>query len=518
MTIDEIIKKLFDYNEKIEKGKYYHLLKDDVFCRYLESQFSDVYDFVKECTIVYTNAVKIAAISVKSEERPILYLNPHRITYLMKEIAIQNHALAFETMACILWHETLHVILYHFRLPGEAYKREYVNIAQDMFIDNLIHQKIKEWRNWEKVINEINQKLKEKGEKSTHKPISLDSSEPNNILNLTDIHIYSYLEEIELDKKYDKDMHFDVHPWVGEDISDSDKTDSGEEGQEGEKGEEWQEGDKEGNNIDDLINKIAAKASQRVEESNDNPFSKLNGNLSGDKILKCVAEGEKHDLFSILRKFLKPVYTKSTVLTWKRKNKRMPGLKPGNRKFNRFGEILLLIDTSYSMNNFLANYARNVFYDLYILLKKVAKVYGAQGKIYKGDIDSEVKNIIYLDKVENLREINLYGGGSTDYREVFDTILTKWNRIECNNLEKRPKQKYPDFVIFISDFEVDFDFLKEPKYARIGKRLIWIYTDVSKNILKPPPIGIIVPMIYNDYYTNEKRKGGYFYGKPITNR
>ena len=423
--------------------------------------------------------------------------------------------------------------LEHFRLPFDAVDAQRLNIAQDMVIDNLIHRQIPGWRNWEGYVKVVNAKLKE--ENMPLAELTVEADEKGSILSQTDEEVYAYLGSIEAPPPEEK--RIDQHSWGGEDPSAGDdesaqaagqdspgqsseapsqKQDQGEAGEgSGQPAEEGGEGDGtgkpgessdkpakdpfSGSELEKKIGEWAAKAGLEASASKDRSLAGQTGNGYGNDLINQIAEGREYDLFTVLRRYIKKISAKHRTNTWKKFSRKQPDMRPGSILKKQPGEIFIVTDTSGSMHQILRDYGKQVYFALYSALNRVGRVYGVPGRIFKGELDTALRKIEYVKTVEELRNVQLGQGGSTDYRPLFDNVIMNWGRFASGpgkkwSLAEKPKEKFPDLIIFLTDLDAGLDFLKDRKYNTISDRLLWIYMKSGKPDCVPP-IGTVLPVV-----------------------
>lgn len=500
MTNDELLIKSFDFKGRYDSKEFYFFEKDIGFIDYLKKNLPSVYDFIEQSDIKYNDDVPIAGITIE-KDKPKIYLNPHRITFMRKGVSEYKWDLSlfYETLACILWHESLHVILRHF-VHSELNLRW--NVVQDIFIDNLIHSKYPGWRNWIDYIEELNLKIEKEDKKEILKPLSVEKNSEAKVYigDLNDSILYSYLDMLSEDAKEQNKKRFDSH--FGENLPKEGSNETTTESLDSSLGKkdksEEKDGDKNqdsgGLEKSDIFDRLASKARGRNEKSKSSVFSEKN---ISDIITEKSLDGAKYDLLNIIKKYLKKISYKQKRYTWKKTSRKLYGKRPGIIYKKQPGEVLIIIDTSGSMVWFLEKYFRSFLKALYFNFVRLSKIYGYFSSISYIEADDKItdsKELKNISDIDNLIEKALKGGGGTDYKPVFDWIEDK--------RKKRKDTNFPDLIIFLSDFGAELEFLKEEKYSFLNNRLLWIYTGIAESITKLPPRGDLVYFINKDYGVN----------------
>lgn len=495
MTSEELLIKSFDFKEKYEKNEWYFFEKDSNFMDYLKKNLPSVYDFIYQSVINYREDVIVAGITIE-ENKPKIYLNPHRITFMHKGVSEYKWDLSlfYETLGCILWHESLHVILRHF---AHSDLNARWNVVQDIFIDNLIHSKYQGWRNWSDYIEKLNDKIEKEDKKDILKFLSVDKNLEGKVYigDLNDSFLYSYLDILSEDAEEQNKRRFDSHfeenlPKEGsnEKFEDFDpglnkRDESQGNGKRRKKEEDFEKSD--------IFDRLASKARERNEKARSNIFSEKN---ISDIITEKSFEGSKYDLLNIIKKYLKKISYKQKRYTWKKTSRKLYGIRPGILYKKQPGEVLIIIDTSQSMLFFLRKYFASFLKDLYFNFVRLSKIYGAFSFISYLEADDKITDSKELKNVSDMTELiekTLKGGGGTDYKPVFDWIEEK--------RKKEGERSFPDLIIFLSDFGTNLDFLKEEKYAFLDNRLLWIYVGIGNYVAKSPPRGDLF-FLNNRYY------------------
>ncbi len=500
MTNDELLIKSFDFKGKYDSGEFYFFQKDLGFMDYLKKNLPSVYDFVEQSALEYSDNVPIAGIKIE-RNKPKIYLNPHRITFMRKGVSEYKWDLSlfYETLGCVLWHESLHVILRHF-VHSELNLRW--NVVQDIFIDNLIHSKYPGWRNWSDYIEELNSKIEKENKKDMLKLLSVEKNSEGKVYigDLNDSILYSYLDILSEEPKEQNKKRFDSH--FGENFPKEGSNETSPEGADSvfnkrDKSEE-KEGDKNqdsgGPEKSDIFDRLASKARNRNEKAQSNAFSEKN---ISDIITEKSFDSAGYDLLNIIKKYLKKISYKQKRYTWKKTSRKLYGRRPGAVYKKQPGEVLIIIDTSGSMVWFLRKYFTSFLKDLYFNFIRLSKIYGAFPSLSYLEADDKItdsKELKNIGDIEELIEKTLKGGGGTDYKPVFDWIE--------DNRKKRKDPSFPDLIIFLSDLGTELEFLKEEKYSFLNNRLLWIYTGITSTITKLPPRGDLVYFINKDYGVN----------------
>lgn len=221
------------------------------------------------------------------------------------------------------------------------------------------------------------------------------------------------------------------------------------------------------------------------------------------------SDDDEIDLYRILRRYLRKLSTKQSTPSWKRLNKKLPGLKPGFYRRKHPGELLITVDVSGSMHDTLRKYLYPIYRSINEALRQLARIFDVPSSIYYAEVSDQIHEIpredrygtaetavpgIYLVKLptEFFQERKEFvSGGGTNYQPFFETVLTSWRKVS------RTSQPLPDLIIFLTDFEVNLDFLHDPLYKALDTRLIWIYFPVHRSALTPeitpPPVGQAIP-------------------------
>lgn len=570
MTLDEVITQAMRYEGRYKPEEITNFASDPIFMDYLRANYCDVYDFVVKCNVKEKLDIPIAAITIgKKSNTPTLFLHPHRITFMFREMALKlGPGPIYEAFACILWHESLHVTLKHFRVPFQGYSHNFLNVAQDMVIDNLIHQKCQGWRDWQGMIDEINAGLSRN--KSIMKPIDNAPDSPTKILNQTDLFIYTYLKEACVDVAKTKKDRFDDHEWSkegepesgdekegkdgrGDSTPEDEKKDKGDgkgdeakgkdsggnvipedeekgkggdedkgqdedkggdagkgedEGKEENEGKDENEGkgDEEGKGggqeagktIDDFLDDLAKSAAERNSKNKDRSAAEAIGALIGDMVLEKTAQGRDHNLYNLLKKYIKVLSAKNKQISWKKVSRKQPGRRPGILKKTKPGQVVLIIDTSGSMAPYLKNSFEDTLYGIYSTFSRIARVYGMPSIFNKIEVDDSAPRIEEIGGLEELKKMKLSYGGGTNYEPAFEVLMDKWKK------ETKAGSNLPDFVLFISDFDCSFNFLSDVKYRKLDRKLIWIYTGYPGLMINKPPIGTIVHALADDWLASAR--------------
>lgn len=575
MTCDELINLAFENKQKYAPEALYDFRQDSDLRAYLHAHYPEAYDFLHlpHLTIKdYTGG--IAAIAVMPQLT--LYLNPHKLTFMKQHCGLLHVDTFYKTFACLILHEEMHYVLRHFRFPFGAYNHHLLNVAQDMVIDNKIHLKNPQWRNWQQKIDEINQAIAQ--QQRTLLPLSTDPEDPHFLLRLSDIDIYFYLESLHITRTNQDPPQFDEHTWneeqpvpseqsgdeSGNQEGDSPNTEgpcesngntgsnNSASGETGEKSSELgdssaqnaptdsnedkadsapypeekteknsqpsekdtsdepfpkgpsesaaQSAEKENLNnppdYDDILGDLAKSARERLSQNESRPWINQD-EQEIDHTLQIVAKGKDHNLFALLKKFIKKISYKQRTLTWKKISKKQPCIKPGSIYKKTPGEVLILIDTSYSMYPFIANHIADTMNGIYTAFAQVARNYGMPSKIYKSDFADKVLNFKKIKTVEELRNIELAEGGYTSLATAFKEVVDPWRKIT------KSTQKTPDFILIITDFGDDYNFLKGNKYKGLSNKIIWLCTEPRMRMSNScPPVGIVVDVLADDWSTS----------------
>lgn len=221
------------------------------------------------------------------------------------------------------------------------------------------------------------------------------------------------------------------------------------------------------------------QTSQIPQESATNSFidSLLNrcrgGQTKLDKLLVSIHQNKYYDWKNKLRRYIPMISSHLVTYTWKKVNRRLPGLVPGVKRKLKPGSVLIVFDVSGSMHSY---YERgtigeivNTIYVTFMEIAKINLLGRSQGQIYAAEVDDKmIGEFRKFKSIDELRENKqFYYGGGTDYKDVFTRILNEWYKIE-------PGKRIPDLTIFITDFDVELDFLKDYKYSIFEGRLLWL--------------------------------------------
>lgn len=555
MTIEEIINTAFLSNKKYDN--YWDFRNDPVFMDYLFHHFPAVYDFVtnQNVAVVYSHNCEIAAIGLTEEKKISLYLNPDRITFIKEEKWDKNNFpnKNYQCIAGILLHEFLHFYLKHFSEIITEKNSAYLNYAQDIIIDNLIKQQLPEWRNWKDYIDKINEK---NDGKEGIKKISLVKESDSNFKYVLDMYDWELAYILE---KFGDGIEPQEKSFEG--LQNKNTTEKSKQAGEGEgevnqgngnmdekksgsgfnsskntsasqnkldkgnknKGNDDLTDNKEGNNkeknendrdeknkreeikgqenedmISEVLDELAKKQRERESLKSSHVIYKDNGEFNiGDEIVKAVYEKRSKNLYNFLVRFLRKVNEKSKLYTWRKVNKRYPGYFPGYKRVVKPGDVLVIVDTSGSMFNYLAKYYSMVISEIKDCFEKIEKVFGQPSNFYYVDVSEGIHNrqgsdmgFIRIDRIQKLIDVGYTLGRLTDYRDIFERIVD-WRK---TSFSKKSKSNLPDIILFLSDMEVDFSFaynkkgILKPIYKKIGERLIWLKVGSSDD----PPFGYVI--------------------------
>lgn len=517
MPSDELINLAFSSQQTYPSYELYIFQRDLFFLEYLQTNYPSVYDFItsKQLKIKHLKD-GIAAITINQATGQVtLFINYHKITYIRNICLGMEIEEFYETMACLIMHEQLHYMLKHFRVPFEAYNHNQLNIAQDMVIDNMIHRINPGWRNWQNFVDEINNTIDKLDKNTMFHKISTEENSQYDLLNFSDLDIYFYISELKLEKEQ---YRIDKHEWNGDEISEdtegqkqkqeSRQNDKETENNKNEKQENEQENREnkpreEDNNatpsisVDDMFDKLASKARERIAQNANRKISQLNNKNSDllDKVINKIANGKEHNLFNILKKYIKKISYKQKTNTWKKISKKQPLKRPGIMFKKVPGEVLIIIDTSGSMHEFINNKIEDTMNGVYSAFAKMAKVYGLPSKIYKSDVDDRILTFNKINSVKELYEVKIALGGGNDFQYVFDKLVLNWSKTA------KSSQKFPDFILVLTDFGDDFSFLTKPEYKPIQNKVIWLYTNFGCNF-PLPKTGHIVDVLADDWSTS----------------
>jgi len=551
--LENTIKELFNFKDKYPAENWFDLNKlkdkDTPIGEFLYENFRDVYDFITSVAeIVYIPEYDgVAAITIE-KDRPFIILNPHRFTYIFKELGKKYTSKTYYIVAGILYHEMLHFVFKHFRLPSQGYDHTILNYAQDIAIDNYIKTRIEGWRDWRCVIEKINENIDIKG--LIFPKITLEKEEgKKEVLNLSDTDLYLYITKSEVQEKLKDIPRFDKHSWGGEKIapvepqgthqqpsnlpgeekggSQSQSTKTGQKitpvGQQGQQRTHQQQTNLPEEEKDGSLSSTSSTTDQK-EEQDKNKQSKQkdeditdelyykfvsNQRKNADKtendfllsawqdntisnVYKLIDDTKTYDLYNILRRYVRKLSEKQKRQTWHKINKRYPFMYPGNIYKKQVGEIFLVIDISGSMLEFLGRYLTKVVSDIYNSFEKLAKFYTPDIKLYYAEVDDNIRTMKELNKIEELKNIRASRGGGTDYTAVFNYIKD-WSK-NVRKFNKYSENQYPDLIIFISDFDTDsIKNIDEEIGKAIHNKLLWIYTENNlSEAYNKPRFGTII--------------------------
>lgn len=512
MTSDELINLAFASKQTYPLYELYVFQSDTFFLEYLQTNYPSVYDFItsKQLKIKHLKD-GIAAVTVNQTIGQVtLFINYHRITY-MRNICLGMETEEFyETMACLIMHEQLHYMLKHFRVPFEAYNHNQLNIAQDMVIDNMIHRINPGWRNWQNFVDEINDRIDKVNQNKLFHKISTEENSQYDLLNFSDIDIYFYITELKLENEQDR---IDKHEWNGDEVSEdtegkqqeqrSQQEDNScasqqqnEQDNENSKPNQKEADNETGKPAEDMFDKLASKARERLAQNANRKILKLNNNSELlDKVINKIANGKEHNLFNILKKYIKKMSYKQTTNTWKKISKKQPLKRPGVMYKKTPGEVLIIIDTSGSMHDFINNKIEDTMNGIYTAFAKMAKVYGLPSKIYKSDVDDRILTFNKINSVKELYEVKIALGGGNDFQFVFDKLVLNWSKTA------KSSQKFPDFILVLTDFGDDFSFLTKPEYKPVENKIIWLYTNFG-DYFPVPKAGHVIDVLADDWSTS----------------
>ncbi|WP_413852943.1 hypothetical protein [Candidatus Ruminimicrobium bovinum] len=302
MTSDELINLAFGSQQIYPLFELYIFQKDKYFLEYLQINYPSVYDFItsKQLTIKHLKD-GIAAITInQTTGNVILFINYHKITYIRNICLGMETESFYETLACLIMHEQLHYMLKHFRVPFDGYNHKQLNIAQDMVIDNMIHRINPGWRNWQTVVDEINNTIDKLNKNTMFNKISTEENSKYDLLNFSDLDIYFYISELNLKNEQER---IDKHEWNGDKVTEdsngaeqehcqnNDTENSQEKSKEND--EKQDNSDKKDNNneinksVEDIFDKLASKARERIAQNTNRKIAKLNNNNSDllDKVI-----------------------------------------------------------------------------------------------------------------------------------------------------------------------------------------------------------------------------------------
>lgn len=158
---------------------------------------------------------------------------------------------------------------------------------------------------------------------------------------------------------------------------------------------------------------------------------KSRGNVPGaiKQIIDEIMES-KVNWRAILRNFVAKRRSTKKSPTWRKRNRRLGTLQPGNKK-NRKLNLTVAIDTSGSVSD----------KELALFTGEIQKIYQNGADITVIECDAAVQNVYeYTKKLQKSGGMTFKGRGGTDFRPVFEHIM---------NPEKTKAK--PDAVIFLTD-------------------------------------------------------------------
>ena len=264
-------------------------------------------------------------------------------------------------------------------------------------------------------------------------------------------------------------------------------------------------GTAEEDNYSNIFSVLSNQARTRAAQNRKRPLARPSGGAGAiDRVIEAVAKGREHNLFNLLKKFIKKISYKQQTNTWKKISKKQPGLKPGVINKKAPGEVLILIDTSGSMHSFLTDYLEDTMYGIYSAFSKIAKVYGVPSRMVMADIADRVLTCKEIKDPKELSKIQLSLGGDTYFQDAFEQLVLNWKNLKTDGNTKSGKknssQDFPDFILVLTDFDDPCDFLADLRYKPLANRIIWLSTEPDCPFL--PPIGHIVDVFAKDWYTS----------------
>ena len=181
--------------------------------------------------------------------------------------------------------------------------------------------------------------------------------------------------------------------------------------------------------------------------------------------------------------------------TWKTSSRKLPGLRPGVRYRRQPGEVLIVVDRSGSMAEFIANHLATVMSEVHAAFTRIARTSSVPALLYRGSADDSVMEFSRVEDLEALLRVSQTVGGATDYRPIFEEILSWKERTGSS-------QRLPDLVLFISDLDVDTSFLLEHRFAGLRRKLVWLHAKSPGTAAHTPPIGEVIDMLARDWYAS----------------
>jgi len=88
-SLEDLLLKIFEWNDKFDSSEWINIreLKDKNYLigEFISSKYSDLYEFIRNVDIEYNENIPVAAITI-IKNLPLIYINPHKFTKLIKEI------------------------------------------------------------------------------------------------------------------------------------------------------------------------------------------------------------------------------------------------------------------------------------------------------------------------------------------------------------------------------------------------------------------------------------------------
>ena len=78
---------------------------------------------------------------------------------------------------------------------------------------------------------------------------------------------------------------------------------------------------------------------------------------------------------------------------------------------------------------------------------------------------------------------------------MFDKLVLNWSKTA------KSSQKFPDFILVLTDFGDDFSFLTNPEYKPVENKIIWLYTNFGNNF-PVPKAGHVIDVLADDWSTS----------------
>ena len=210
-------------------------------------------------------------------------------------------------------------------------------------------------------------------------------------------------------------------------------------------------------NIND-INKSPIKdnITEGLQKSS-NCKSKMHGQNPGDFIQKIKVLGNGKVKWNyILNRLIRRTLSANYISSFKRTSRRYGELVKGKIKNHKIDNIIVAVDTSGSIDEQL----HQRFMEEIILIRRMFKV-----EIRYIQCDTRVVQDIKLKRYTNIEDIEIKGGGGTDFRPVFEYI--------------KQKNYKPNAILYFTDGCGDY-----PENSNIDT--LWILDDEPPEYYQPP--------------------------------